>query len=70
MFNVGTGFIPSASLIVYDILGREVATLVNENKKPGNYEVTWDAKNEPSGIYFYKLICRDYTEVRKMILLK
>ncbi len=42
-------------LIIYDILGREVATLVNQKQKPGNYEVEWDALDHSSGIYFYRL---------------
>src|SRR4030095_12423837 len=46
---------------VYDILGREVAALVNENLKPGTYEVEWDSSDYPSGIYYYKLISGNYT---------
>ncbi|MEO8513436.1 MAG: T9SS type A sorting domain-containing protein [Ignavibacteria bacterium] len=57
-------------LSVYDILGREVATLVKEELKPGTYEVNWDATNFVSGVYFYKLITQSYTETKKMILLK
>ncbi len=55
---------------VYDMLGREVSTLVNEELKPGNYEVDWNAENYPSGVYFYKLSAGESTETRKMILLK
>ena len=68
------------SLKVYDILGREVATLVNEEKHAGNYEVKFSAKggsasggdayNLSSGIYFYKLSTENYTSVKKMILMK
>ncbi len=57
-------------LIIYDILGREVATPVNEPLKPGTYEVEWDAANYPSGAYYYKLHAGDYSESKKMILLK
>ncbi len=57
-------------LIVYDILGREVASLVNERLSPGSYEVEWDGSDYPSGVYFYKLITSGYTETRKMVLLK
>ncbi len=57
-------------LIIYDILGREITTLVNEELKPGTYEVEWDASNYPSGVYFYKLITKDYSETRKMVLVK
>jgi photosystem II stability/assembly factor-like uncharacterized protein len=58
------------SLRVYDILGREVATLVNEQLKPGSYEVEWDASNYPSGVYIYKLQTESFSEIKKMILLK
>ncbi len=62
-----TGF---ASLKVYDILGRVVATLINEDKVAGNYEVEFNASSLSSGIYFYKLQANEYSETRKMILLK
>lgn len=57
-------------LKVFDILGNEVATLINENKPAGNYEVNFDAKNLSSGAYFYKLQAGSFVETRKMILLK
>jgi photosystem II stability/assembly factor-like uncharacterized protein len=57
-------------LIIYDILGREITTLVNEPLQPGTYETEWDASNYPSGVYFYKLINPDYTETKKMVLIK
>jgi hypothetical protein len=57
-------------LIIYDILGREIATLVNEQLKPGTYEVEWDGSNYTSGVYFYKLITQDYSETKKMVLVK
>jgi len=57
-------------LIVYDILGREVATLVNSNLNPGNYEVNWDGSNYSSGVYFYKLQAADFSEIKKMSLVK
>jgi hypothetical protein len=57
-------------LIVYDILGREVATLVNQKLTPGTYEINWDAANFPSGIYFYSLLSGDFTETKKMVLVK
>jgi hypothetical protein len=60
-------------LIIYDILGREIATLVNEQLKPGTYEVEWSAtgggSNYPSGVYFYKLITNDFSETKKMVLI-
>lgn len=57
-------------LLIYDILGREIATLVNEQLKPGTYEVDWDASNYPSGVYFYKLTTGEYTGGKRLILLK
>jgi hypothetical protein len=60
----------STKLIVYDLLGREVTTLVNDQLKPGTYEVEWDASNYPSGIYFYKLSTETFSETKKMALLK
>ncbi len=58
------------SLRVYDVLGQEVATLVNENLKPGTFEATFDATNLASGVYFYTLKTRDYSTSKRMILLK
>jgi uncharacterized delta-60 repeat protein len=57
-------------LVIYDILGREVETLVNENLASGSYEVNWDASKYPSGVYIYRLQTNDFTETKKMILIK
>jgi photosystem II stability/assembly factor-like uncharacterized protein len=57
-------------LKIFDILGREIAVLVNEQFNPGTYEVQWDASNYPSGVYFYRLISGNYIETRKMVLLR
>jgi hypothetical protein len=57
-------------LTVYDVLGREIATLVNKQQKPGNYEVQFDATELTSGIYFYKLKAGTFSKVKKMILTK
>jgi len=57
-------------LAVYDILGREVATLVNAQQQPGSYEVNWDASGFASGIYFYTLTSGDFISTKKLILLK
>ena len=65
--------IPQSSFVnlkIYNVLGEEVATLVNETKVAGNYEVNFNASNLPSGIYFYKLRAGSLTESKKMILLK
>jgi hypothetical protein len=55
---------------IFDILGKEIATLVNEKQSPGTYEVNWDGSAYPSGVYFYKLTAGDFTETKKMILIK
>ncbi len=57
-------------LKVYDVLGREVATLVNERQSPGMYEVQFDGSKLPSGIYFYRLQAGSFVETKKLVLLK
>lgn len=83
-FNPETeiGFhIPKSSfvnIIIYDALGNEIETLLNENLAPGIYNVKWNASNYPSGVYFYKLtagdvstsLSTDFTETKKMVLIK
>jgi hypothetical protein len=66
------------TLRVYDLLGREVAALVNEVKSAGNYSATFNASNFPSGVYFYRLTANavspgqagNFSSVKKMLLLK
>lgn len=58
------------NLTVYDMLGREVAVLINQQLKPGTYKVDWNAANYPSGIYFYKLVSNEFSQTKKMILIK
>jgi len=60
----------NVTLKVYDVLGNEIAKLVNEEKPVGNYEVEFDASRLTSGIYFYKLQAGDYVETKKMVLMK
>jgi len=64
-------------LVIYDALGKEVTTLVNEQLQPGTYEAEWDASNYPSGIYYYRIVLLSdnpsthyFTETKKMILIK
>ncbi|RPI19600.1 MAG: T9SS C-terminal target domain-containing protein [Ignavibacteriae bacterium] len=57
-------------LVVYDILGREVITLVNEELHPGTYNIEWNASNFSSGVYFYSLKAGDFIETRRMVLIK
>ncbi len=80
---VETGHAPSLQIVtlkIYDVIGREVATLVNEQKAPGNYEVEFSAKGGytsggdgstlSSGIYFYKLTAGSFTQTKKLMLMK
>ncbi len=65
--------VPQAAIVkvsVYDILGREILNLVNEEKLPGNYEVKFDGANLSSGIYFYRMQAGEYMIVKKMSLIK
>jgi hypothetical protein len=67
---VGTQRAVSVQLKVYDILGTEIATLVNEYKHAGSYEVEFDGKNFAAGIYFFRITAGNWSDVKKMILLK
>jgi subtilisin-like proprotein convertase family protein len=62
-----TGYV---NLKVFDLLGREISTLINENLKAGNYQYTFKASALPSGIYFYTLNSGDFNKTQKMILVK
>ena len=57
-------------LIIYDLLGREVAVLVNSELIPGVYEIQWNASNYPSGIYIYHIKTNLYSDTKKMVLIK
>jgi hypothetical protein len=57
-------------MTIYDVLGREVATLVHRQMQPGSYSVDWYASNYPTGAYFYKLEASEFTEAKKMVLIK
>ena len=58
------------NLAVYNVLGKAITTLVNEQKPAGNYEILFDASELPSGVYFYKLVTNDFITTKKMILAK
>jgi photosystem II stability/assembly factor-like uncharacterized protein len=58
------------SLKIYDLLGKEVATVVNEEKSAGNYKVDFNASGISSGVYFYKLTTRNFTQTKKLVLLR
>jgi len=67
--SVGQTFL-FVTLSVFDIMGREVVTLVNEQLAPGTYETTFDGSNLSSGTYFYKLTSGDFTQTKRLTLLK
>lgn len=64
---IKTGFV---TLKIFDLNGREVESLVNENLNSGYYNIQWNAENYPSGIYFYKLETENFSETKRMILVK
>lgn len=57
-------------LKVYDLMGREVATLVNEKLSPGTYSVNWNASAYPSGVYFYRLQTGSFSDTKRMLMIK
>jgi hypothetical protein len=67
-FNVSK--LSGVRIVVYDVMGREVQTLVNEKLQPGTYESSFDGSRLTSGVYFYKLITEGYSETKKMLMLK
>jgi hypothetical protein len=69
-FSVPAGTQQVVTLRIYNILGQEVATLVNESKTPGIYEVTWQPVDQASGVYFYRLSDGSRVETKKLILIR
>lgn len=55
---------------IYNILGKEIKTLLSEYKQPGTYFIDFDASYLPSGVYFYRIISGNYSETKKMMLLR
>ncbi|HWA06014.1 MAG TPA: T9SS type A sorting domain-containing protein [Ignavibacteria bacterium] len=60
----------SVRLVIYDLIGREIAVLVNDDLEPGTYEINWNAIEMPSGIYIYQMRTASFTDTKKMVLLK
>jgi len=75
-FNATTAIqynLPEQSQVIiniYDILGRKVQTLVNKQQPTGYHQVIWNANDKTSGMYFYKIQAGEYSEAKKMVLLK
>jgi hypothetical protein len=65
-----TGIGGMTTLKIFDVIGREISTLINQQLQPGTYEVTFDGGKYSSGVYFYKIETDGFTEVKRMILLK
>ena len=60
----------NTTLTIYNVLGQKIATLVSKNLSAGSYKYKFDASNLTSGVYFYKLQSNDYSQIKKMMLLK
>ena len=70
IINYSIPAVEFAQLKIYDVLGKEITTLVNEQKSPGNYQVEFNANGLPSGIYFYQLHAGSFISTKKMLLMK
>lgn len=70
IIHYGLPVTSNVTIEIYDILGRRVKTLVNEEQQAGYHQVTWDASELSSGLYFYRIQAGDYAETKKMLLLK
>lgn len=69
-FVIPNGMTNLVTLKVYDLLGNEVATLINESKEPGRYKVEFNATDLPSGFYYFKLSTGNFSDVKKMMVIK
>jgi hypothetical protein len=58
------------TLKVYDVLGREIKTLINKELSPGSHDVNFDGRNLTSGVYFYRLDAGSFVQTKKMVLLR
>jgi hypothetical protein len=70
-YQIPDGRLPiQTTLKVYNVLGQEVCTLVNQMQEPGSYDVRWDASDMASGVYFYRLTAGEFTSTKRMVLMK
>ena len=58
------------TLNIYNLLGQQIATLVNDKNEPGEHSISWNALNIPSGVYFYRIVAGDFVQTKKMVLIK
>jgi hypothetical protein len=70
MINYQLSMTSKVILNIYDLLGREVTTLVDQKLPAGKHQAVWNATGMPGGIYYYKIQAGEYQEVKKMILMK
>jgi hypothetical protein len=68
--SISLGVQLKVRLIIYDILGRELVTLINQQLKPGSYEINWDATNYPSSVYLCRLTAGSFSQAKKLVLVK
>ena len=71
-YSVGTGkqALTHVDLTIFNILGEKIATLISASQPVGTYQVTWDASELPSGVYFYRLQSGNFVQTRRMLLIK
>lgn len=69
-FRIQIANVSDIKVVVYDVLGRQITTLVSQQLKSGTYEVEFDGANHPSGVYLYRLTAGEYIETKRMILTK
>jgi hypothetical protein len=69
-FKIQIAKMSEVKVVIYDMLGKEVTVLINEELKPGTYEVEWNASDYPSGVHYYRLTAGDFSATKKMVLLK
>ena len=60
----------NVQIIIFDLSGRQVQSLINEFQSPGYHSINWNADNHPSGMYFVKMIAGDYVNTQKLMLIK
>ncbi len=68
--DVGTRLAVSVQLKIYNTLGKEVATIINQEMNPGSYTIQWDASNIPSGVYYYRMTSGQFSAMKKLLLMK
>ena len=60
----------NVQIVIFDLSGKQIASLINEFQSPGYHSINWNADNHPSGVYFVKMIARDYVNIQKLMLIK